>query len=108
MTPRHLRHSLVVAAAASVFTIAAAAKDDPMSRTGTRDKADADMQSVLDALAAMHPKPIETLEPAQAREQPTPADAVMAVLKKKGKPTDPTELVPGVTSKDSTISCTPT
>ncbi|NUO74046.1 MAG: alpha/beta hydrolase, partial [Frateuria sp.] len=70
---------------------------------GTKYKADAGMQSVLDALAAMNPKPIETLEPAEARKQPTPADAVMAVLKQKGKPIDPTALVPGVTSKDSTI-----
>ena len=87
----------------------AAAADKPVtkapaaSKTGTRYKADADMQAVLDALAAMGPKPIETLTPAEARQQPTPTDAVMAVLKKQGKDTAPTALVPGVTSVDQTI-----
>ncbi len=71
--------------------------------TGTRFKADADMQSVLSALAALGGKPIETLDPVEARKQPTPTDAVMAVLKAQGKDTSPTALVPGVTSSDSTI-----
>lgn len=106
MNQRHLHSALAaaaIAAAASFLPIDVAAKDDTMARTGTKYKADADMQSVLDALAAMNPKPIETLEPAEARKQPTPADAVMAVLKQKGKPTNPAALVPGVTSKDTTI-----
>jgi acetyl esterase/lipase len=42
--------------------------------------ADADMQLVLDALAALKPQPIESLTPAQARQQPSPADAVTSVL----------------------------
>jgi len=46
-------------------------------------KADADMQAVLDALAGLGGKPVETLTPAEARKQPTPADAVKAVLTKK-------------------------
>ncbi|MDP9197587.1 MAG: alpha/beta hydrolase [Pseudomonadota bacterium] len=66
-------------------------------------KADSDMQAVLDALAAMKGKPIATLGPAEARRQPTPTDAVMAVLEKQGRDTAPTALVPGVTSVDSTI-----
>ena len=48
---------------------------------------DADMQAVLDQLAKLGGKPIETLTPAEARKQPTPADAVMALLKQQGKPT---------------------
>lgn len=76
---------------------------DSMSKTGTKYKADADMQQVLDALAALKGKPIETLTPAEARKQPTPTDAVMAVLKQQGKDTNPAVLVPGVTSADSTI-----
>ena len=52
-------------------------------------KADADMQAVLDRLAQLGGKPIETLTPQDARKQPTPADAVMALLKKQGKPTAP-------------------
>ena len=76
---------------------------DAMSETGTKYRAEPDMQRVLDALAAMHGKPIETLAPAAAREQPTPADAVMVVLQQQGKDTSPTALVPGVTSADSTL-----
>ena len=101
---------LAFASLASVAQTAAAA-DKPMtksvmasaSKTGTQYKADADMQAVLDAHAALGPKPIETLTPAEARQQPTPADAVMAVLKKQGKDTSPAALVPGVTSVDQTI-----
>ena len=74
-----------------------------MPKTGTKYNADADMQAVLDALAAMKGKPIETLEPAEARKQPTPTDAVMAILKKQGKDIAPTALVPGVSSADSMI-----
>ncbi|RUQ70289.1 alpha/beta hydrolase [Azospirillum doebereinerae] len=53
-------------------------------------KADADMKHVLDALADLKPKPIEgDLSAAEARQQPTPTDAVMALLKKNGKSTAP-------------------
>ncbi len=41
------------------------------------------MQSVLDALATLGGKPIETLDPLVARTQPTPTDAVKVVLTKK-------------------------
>ena len=75
----------------------------PTSKTGTKYVADDDMQAVLDAHAALGPKPIETLDPAEARKQPTPADAVMAVLEKQGNETTPTALVPGVVSVDLTI-----
>ncbi|MEP7065300.1 MAG: alpha/beta hydrolase [Gemmatimonadota bacterium] len=63
-------------------------------------KPDSDMQAVLDQLAALHGKPIETLSAAEARKQPTPTDAVKALLKKMGKPTAPP---PGVTAVDRTI-----
>ena len=75
----------------------------PASPTGTKYKADADMQGVLDTLAGLGGKPIETLDPAEARRQPTPTDAVTAILKKQGKDTSPTALVPGVTSVEQTI-----
>jgi acetyl esterase/lipase len=90
--------SISVAAAKSEPPAAAAA-----SATGTKFRADADMQAVLAAHAALGPKPIERLDAAEARKQPTPADAVMAVLKKQGKDTAPTALVPGDTSSDQTI-----
>ncbi|MDQ3038799.1 MAG: alpha/beta hydrolase [Pseudomonadota bacterium] len=52
-------------------------------------KADAQMQAVLDQVTQLGGKPIETLTPAEARQQPTSADAVMALLKAQGKPTAP-------------------
>ena len=58
-------------------------------------KPDPQMQAVLDALAKLGPKPLETLTPEEARKQPGPPDAVKAVLKAKGKGTDP-EPVGGV------------
>jgi acetyl esterase len=63
-------------------------------------KAEPHMQKVLDALASLGGKPIETLTPEEARKQPTPADAVKKVLEQMGKSTDPEA---GVTVKDMTI-----
>ena len=74
-----------------------------MAQTGTAFKADPDMQAVLDQLGAMGGKPIEGLTPEDARRQPTPADAVMALLKKQGKAITPEALVPGVSSVDREI-----
>lgn len=42
-----------------------------------------EMQKVLDTLASLHGKPIETLTPKEARKQPTPADAVAKVMKEQ-------------------------
>lgn len=74
-----------------------------MQKTGTKYKADADMQAVLDELGSLGGKPIETLTPDEARKQPTPADAVKKLLEKKGKSTLPEKLVPGITSADREI-----
>lgn len=52
-------------------------------------KADPQMQAVLDQLKALGGKPIEKCTPKEARKQPTPADAVKALLKKQGKSTAP-------------------
>lgn len=76
---------------------------DAILKTGTKYKADPDMQAVLDTLASFKGTPIEQLSAEEARKQPTPTDAVMAVLKHQGKSTIPTELVPGITSVDQTI-----
>lgn len=62
----------------SVFAFAAPADNQP----------NAQMQAVLDQLVALKPKPIETLSPAEARIQPTPADAVRALLAKRGQVPD--------------------
>lgn len=58
-----------------------------------------DMQGVLNAQQLLGAKPIEKLTPAQARRQPTPAMAVMAVMKQKGMATAPE---PGVSTRDIT------
>ncbi|RYY02636.1 MAG: alpha/beta hydrolase [Gammaproteobacteria bacterium] len=47
------------------------------------------MQKVLDALASLNGKPIEDLDPGEARIQPTPADAVKKLLQDSGKSTAP-------------------
>jgi len=50
---------------------------------------DPQMKAVLDELAGLSPKPIEMLEPADARNQPTLADAAKKVLKKQDRSTNP-------------------
>ena len=60
-------------------------------------KAAPDMQAVLDQLQALGARPFEQLTPAQARAQPTPADAVKAVMAKRGMSTAPD---PAVTTRD--------
>lgn len=51
----------------------------------TMARADRDMRHVLRHLEALGPRPIETLTADEARMQPTPADAVKALLRKHGK-----------------------
>ena len=55
----------------------------------TAGKPDAQMQAVLDQLAALGGKPIPQCTPEEARKQPSPADAVKALLKKQGKDATP-------------------
>lgn len=50
---------------------------------------DAQMKKILDRLATLGGKPTETLTADEARKQPTPADAVKAVLTDEGKSTEP-------------------
>ncbi|MDQ3553059.1 MAG: alpha/beta hydrolase [Chloroflexota bacterium] len=47
------------------------------------------MQALLDQLAALGGEPIDTLEPAEARNQPSVADAVAALLQSRGESTAP-------------------
>lgn len=48
-------------------------------------KPNSQMQAVLDKLGTLGGKPIESLSPEDARKQPTPADAVMTILKEQNK-----------------------
>jgi acetyl esterase/lipase len=71
-----------------------APKSAPEKPTTAEDmaKLDDDMKGVMDELAALGGKPIETLTAAEARRQPTPADAVKAYLQKKDKDAKPLEM----------------
>ena len=62
------------------------------------------MQAVLDRLQALGAKPFEQLTPAQARAQPTPADAVRAVMASRGMSTAPD---PAVTTRDMPYGADP-
>lgn len=56
---------------------------------GTTGRASRDMRHVLEHLEALGPRPIETLSAEEARRQPTPAEAVMALLRRHGKSVEP-------------------
>lgn len=126
----HLRPHHLLTAAAALVAIAcggspreaaqgdSAAGGSPMSKLDSTGDAsmsgqpagstqpatpDAQQQAVLTALGGLGGKPIETLTPQEARRQPTPTTAVMAVLKQQKRDTTPTALVPGVTSADRSI-----
>ena len=47
------------------------------------------MQAVLDQIASLGGKPIAQLTPQEARQQPTPADAVKSLLQKRGQSNAP-------------------
>ncbi|HEU4883650.1 MAG TPA: alpha/beta hydrolase [Longimicrobium sp.] len=55
----------------------------------TLARSDADMRAVLQQHMALGPQPIETLTSREARVQPTPADAVKALLEQMGRSTAP-------------------
>ena len=56
---------------------------------GMMKRPDSQMQAILDSLASLNPKPIETLTAEEARRQPTIADAVKNLLQKRGQSTAP-------------------
>jgi acetyl esterase len=66
--------------------------------------ADADMKAVLDAWQSLNPKPIEDCTPAQARQQPTPADAVKRLVAQQGRSAEVPAAVQSVRSQDITIT----
>jgi hypothetical protein len=86
----HSIQSRLLAAAAVAFMSATALTPASAQMTSTAGqmadpttKADPDMAKVLAALKALGPKPIETLEPGEARKQPSATDAVMKVIRTK-------------------------
>lgn len=104
------RQTLVLLAAVSAVALTAAAcskraDEVPSEATpvaaapASAPIANAEMQKVLDELRALAGKPIESLTPAEARQQPTPADAVKALMAKQGMSAAPD---PAVSTKDVT------
>lgn len=82
------------------YTTAQTVAETPDS--GTAKRADKDMLAVLKKLGDLGAKPIESRSVEEARTQPTPADAVKAVLKDEGK--DPMAVMAAmkVSKKDMT------
>ena len=72
-----MKKSLLLAAALGAGAAIAAVPASP------------EMQKVLDKLGSLGGKPIPSLTAVEAREQPTPADAVKALLKDEGRSTTP-------------------
>lgn len=78
----------------SIGRLAELIAGDPMARI------DADMKHVLDGLADMGARPLETISPEMARRQPRAAEAISAILGRQGRerPDD------GVEAKDVSIA----
>jgi acetyl esterase/lipase len=74
--------TVLIPAALAASTLLVFAEEHP-------PKANPEMQTVLDQLATLGGKPADQLTPPEARQQPTPADAVKALLKKRGQNTAP-------------------
>jgi acetyl esterase len=89
------------AALAAVYAAHVAAKQS--GDNGTAFRSNHDMGELLDTLAGLGGRPVETLAPAQARVQPTPADAAAALLRREGKGADPARLVKDVHSVDGSL-----
>lgn len=77
---------------ASVVYVAIAAtghKALASAEDGNGAEPDSQMQAVLDELTKLDPAPLSSVPAAEARKQPTPADAVKALLENQGKSTIP-------------------
>lgn len=72
-----------------IYVASAGLAQQAYAAEGEGAKPNAQMQAVLDELTKLGPKPLGSLPAKEARKQPTPADAVTALLKKQGKPTAP-------------------
>ncbi|KMZ12318.1 putative lipase [Candidatus Burkholderia humilis] len=96
-----MKPTLACVATAAVFLVAACGGSDSSTpsnvntspnlvATNTSQTAPVpQMQAVLNAQTALGVKPVQTLTVQQARTQPTPADAVKAVLQSQGASTAP-------------------
>lgn len=93
--PVNRRHALV---AGLLLTLSACAAPNYGHSPA---KPDADMQAVLDTQAGLGVQPIEQLDPATARQQPSFADAARALLEAQDKNPDDSM---GVATRDTTYT----
>jgi acetyl esterase/lipase len=68
--------------------LACASDPMPLTPPDPTGQADPEMRALLESFASLNPKPIEALSPAEARRQPTMADAVKARQRQLGLRTD--------------------
>ena len=93
MTPLSRRSALFLGLGMPALLSACANTSAPP--TGPADPsglADPEMRALLESLASLNPKPVETLSPLEARLQPGLGDAVKNLLRQTGKSTDPRPL----------------
>ena len=85
--------SVITSLCCAALVACAGSNVDPNSEAAQANEpkpaANAEMQAVLDEMAALGAKPLQTLTVAQARAQASPADAVKSLLAKQGKSTAP-------------------
>ena len=67
-------------------------------------RADDDQLELAKAHESLGPKAIEKLDVAEARRQPTAADAVAVLLRQQGRSTAPEDLVPDVHASSTTVA----
>ncbi|MDB5557022.1 MAG: nlhH, partial [Rhizobium sp.] len=92
--------SRILAALGLASVLVGTSLGDTARSTPKPAKPDADMAAVLDALGKLGGKPIETLTPDEARKEPTPVDAVKAVLRARHRSaSDPVDEVEDRTYK---------
>lgn len=78
---------LLAACGASCTTADRTPTDAPATpAVAWESELNAPMRDVITELTNLGPKPLSTLTPAEARKQPSAADAAMAVMRKKGIP----------------------
>lgn len=98
-----LSTSLIIGA--SLVMSAGNSRADDASKTedsGTMIRANPEMQAVIKKLKELGPKPLGSVPAVEARKQPSPADAVAALLKSQGKDPEKMKKDMGVTTQDLT------
>ena len=94
-------YMLGAVAASALLPLQLSAQEAPADETAEMATPSEDMQAVLNKLTELGAKPIGTLSVEETRAQPTPADAVMAVMEERGIAPDPA--LEAITTADVTV-----